>query len=104
MALMNGKPAPKTGWTSLLSKSSIAAMLFLTVTGLAIAYAPFHATMQWSVLLHTMIGLVTLIPLIWYTYRHWEDYKRYNLSDAVLLGYVSGLAFLVCLVSGVVVT
>ena len=104
MALMNGKPAPKTGWSSLLSKFSMFATLLLTVTGLAIAYAPFHATMQWSVLLHTAMGLLALIPLFWYIYRHWEDYKRYNLSDDVLLGYVSGLAFLVCLVSGLVVT
>ena len=104
MTTMNDKPAPKTGWSSGLSKLGITAMLFLTVTGLAIAYAPFHAAMQWGVLIHTAIGLLTLLPLIWYTFRHWGDYKRYNLSDAVLLGYVSGIAFLLCLVSGIVVT
>jgi len=104
MALLNDKPAPKTGWMSLLSKFSMMAMLLLIATGLAIAYAPFHATMQWSVLIHTAFGLLALIPLLWYTWRHWEDYKRYNLSDSVLLGYVSGLAFVLCLISGVVVT
>ena len=104
MPLMNDKPAPKTGWSSGLSKLGLSAMLFLTVTGLAIAYAPFHATMEWGVLIHTAIGVLTLLPLVWYTFRHWGDYKRYNLSDSVLLGYVSGFAFLVCLISGIFVT
>jgi len=104
MALMNDKPVPKTGWSSFLSRFSITALLFLTVTGLAIAYAPFHATMQWGVLIHTAVGLLALLPLFWYTIQHWGDYKRYNLSDALLLGYVSAIAFVLCLISGVVVT
>jgi hypothetical protein len=102
--MLNSKPEPKTGWSSLLTRSSMAALLFLTVTGLAIAYAPFHAALEWGVLLHTGIGLLILVPLIAYLWLHWKDYQRYNLSDALLLGYVSTLAVLVCLVSGVVVT
>jgi hypothetical protein len=104
MALMDDKPVPKTGWSSFLSRFSITGLLFLTVTGLAIAYAPFHATMQWGVLIHTAIGILALLPLFWYTVQHWGDYKRYNLSDALLLGYVSAIALVLCLVSGVVVT
>jgi len=104
MALLNGKPAAKTGWTSRLSKLTVTALLFLTVTGLAIAYAPFHAMIEWGVLVHTVFGLLVLIPLLVYTFLHWGDYKRYNLSDAVLLGYVAAVALLVCLISGLVVT
>ncbi len=95
---------PKTGWSSTISTLSLAALAFLTTTGLLIAYVPFHATMEWGVLIHTLIGLVVLLPIVWYSWIHWADYRQYNLSDALLLGYVAVLALALCLVSGVVVT
>ena len=102
--MLNSKPEPKTGWSSLLTRLSLAALLFLTISGLAIAYAPFHSVIEWGVLLHTGIGLLILVPLLAYLWLHWKDYQRYNLSDALLLGYVSTVAILVCMASGVVVT
>lgn len=80
------------------------ALLFEAVSGLAITLAPFHAGIQWSVLLHTAIGAITLLPLAWYCARHWCDYRRYGWSHNVLLGYVGLLALAVCSLSGVVLT
>jgi len=102
--MLNSKPEPKTGWTSLLTRASLAALLFLTISGLGIAYAPFHSAIEWTVLLHTGLGLLLLVPLVAYLWLHWADYRRYNLSDTLLLGYVSAVAILVCLASGIVVT
>jgi len=56
------------------------------------------------VLAHTVIGLLTLLPVAWYALAHWLDYRRYNLSDSVLLGYVGLFALVACALSGVVVT
>jgi hypothetical protein len=81
----------------------MAAILFEAATGLLVTFAPFAASVQWSVLLHTVVGLLLLVPVTWYTLIHWLDYKRYNLSDAVLLGYVGGVALLLCAASGVVI-
>jgi hypothetical protein len=100
----NQERQPKTGWSSTITKLSLSALVFLTVTGLLIAYAPFHAAMEWGVLIHTLIGLLILLPIVWYSWIHWADYRQYNLSDALLLGYVAVLALLLCLVSGLVVT
>jgi len=94
----------RTGWASLWTPIALAALLFETVTGLTITFAPFAASVQWGVLLHTGVGLVLLVPLTAYVLIHWLDYKRYNLSDSVLLGYVGGVALLVCAASGLVVT
>ncbi|MEE8183703.1 MAG: cytochrome b/b6 domain-containing protein, partial [Acidobacteriota bacterium] len=94
----------RTGWTSFLARTNIAALLFGAVTGLAITIAPFHAFIQWTVLIHTAIGLAFLIPLIRYCWIHWVDYKHYSMSHVVLLGYVAIAALLVCLISGIVVT
>ncbi|MGB5294319.1 MAG: multiheme c-type cytochrome, partial [Thermoanaerobaculia bacterium] len=100
----NQDQQPKTGWSSTITKLSLSALAFLTVTGLLIAYVPFHAAMEWGVLIHTLIGLLVLLPIVWYSWIHWADYRQYNLSDALLLGYVALLALVLCLASGLVVT
>jgi hypothetical protein len=94
----------RTGWGALLSKASAAALAFLAVSGLAITFAPFHAAIQWGLLVHTAIGAAGLLLLVWYGLVHWLDYRRYQLSSVVLLGYVALAGLAVCLVSGIVVT
>ena len=94
----------RTGWSARLSRGAAAALLFLTVTGLAITLGPFHSAVQWALLLHTVVGVACLAPLAWYILRHWLDYRAYQWSAVLLLGYVTAAALLVCLVSGLVVT
>jgi hypothetical protein len=94
----------RTGWVSTLSRVALAALIFEALSGLVITFAAFHAAVQWTVLVHTLVGLAVMIPLTWYVLAHWLDYKSYNMSDSVLLGYVGGVALLVCAVSGLVVT
>jgi hypothetical protein len=94
----------RTGWASGLTRLSLAALLFESASGLAITLAPFHPAVEWSVLIHTLAGLLTLVPVTWYLAAHWLDYRRYAWSDTVLLGYVAAAALLVCSVSGLVVT
>lgn len=98
------KRRTRTGWSARLSKSAAAAFLFLTVTGLAVTIGPFHPLLEWSLLVHTAVGVVMMLPLVWYTVAHWADYRRYQISPVVLLGYVAGAGLLTCLVSGAVVT
>jgi hypothetical protein len=79
-------------------------LMFEGLTGLVLTFAPFHAAIQYGVLLHTLIGVVTLIPISWYLAVHWRDYKHFSLSHVVLLGYVATIGLTVCVLSGVVVT
>ncbi len=97
-------PRFRTGWHATLTKVSLAALLFETLSGLLITLAPFGAAIEWNVLLHTAVGLATVVPLTWYFAVHWLDYRRFALSDVVLLGYVALAALLVTSVSGLVVT
>jgi hypothetical protein len=105
MAVVNNKTAAvRTGWASWLAKVSFFVLLFEAVSGLAITFAPFSAVIQWGVLTHTLIGVITLLPIAWYCWIHWDDYRRYAMSHVVLLGYIALVALAVCAVSGVVVT
>ncbi|MEE8384384.1 MAG: multiheme c-type cytochrome, partial [Dehalococcoidia bacterium] len=83
---------------------SMGILVFEAITGLAITFGPFHASVQWSVLLHTVIGALTLLPVAWYCTVHWLDYRHYRFNHDVLLGYVAVAALAVCSVSGLVVT
>ncbi len=94
----------RTGWVSWLARIAFVVFLFETVTGLAVTFAPFHPAVQWGLLLHTLVGVLTLLPLTWYFVAHWLDYKHYSMSNVVLLGYVAVFALLICALSGVVVT
>lgn len=94
----------RTGWSARLTRAALAAMLFLVASGLLVTLAPFHAAVEWSLLVHTAVGLLFLVPIVWYVWSHFLDYRRYRLTDVVLLGYLAVAALLICLVSGVVVT
>lgn len=87
------------GWGSRLAQFAGATLIFEAVTGLAITLSPFHPVVEWSVLLHTVVGVATLLPLAWYLASHWADYRDQAISDVVLLGYVATVALVVCAVS-----
>ncbi|HEU5400452.1 MAG TPA: multiheme c-type cytochrome, partial [Terriglobales bacterium] len=87
-----------------MSRTAGAILLFELVSGLAITFGPFHPTIEWGLLLHTIVGVATLAPLAWYIVRHWQDYSDQALSDVVVLGYVGGGALILCLLSGAIVT
>ena len=94
----------RTGWASTLARATAATLLFELASGLAITFGPFHAAIEWGLLLHTAIGLIVLAPLVWYFVWHWRDYSGQAMSDVLLLGYVGLAALAVCGLSGLAVT
>jgi hypothetical protein len=79
-------------------------LLLEAVSGLAITFAPFHPAVQWSVVVHTVVGAITLLPLAWYCRQHWLDYQEHAPSHIVALGYTGLAALAVCSLSGVALT
>jgi hypothetical protein len=94
----------RTGWVSWLARLSMIVLVFEAITGLLIAFGPFHAFIQWGVLLHTLVGVVTLLPVCWYYILHWQDYRNQRMSQVVLLGYLGIVALFICTVSGLILT
>ncbi|HQZ68577.1 MAG TPA: hypothetical protein PLY87_25985, partial [Planctomycetaceae bacterium] len=76
-------------WRSRLTALATGYLLFETLSGLAVWLLPFSAFAQFSLLLHTGIGIVFLAPVIWYLVRHWWVRRRGNLSHYQLLGYIA---------------
>ncbi|HET7346176.1 MAG TPA: multiheme c-type cytochrome [Acidobacteriaceae bacterium] len=93
-----------TGWSSALSRAAAAILLFELISGLAITFGPFNPSTQWGLLVHTVVGVLTVALLVWYVVRHWQTYSDQALSDVLLLGYVAAGALGICLISGLLVT
>src|SRR5215469_6609610 len=105
MPFVNGSIAgAQTGWSNILARAAVGILLFELVSGLAITLGPFHPAIQWGLVLHTVAGVLTVAPLLWYCARHWKNYSDQALSDVLLLGYVGVGALATCLLSGLLVT
>lgn len=78
----------------------MAVLWFETITGLAITFGPFQPFVQYSVLFHSAIGALTLLPVAWYCLAHWRDYRHRAMSHVTVLGYLALAGLAVCSVSG----
>ncbi|HHL31618.1 MAG TPA: hypothetical protein ENJ41_03465, partial [Oceanospirillales bacterium] len=91
-------------WRSRLTGVTAGLLLFEIMTGLSLYLLPFSRFNQFSLLLHTIIGVLMLLPVIWYSISHWRKRKGGNFSHFQLLGYLSVALLLLSFVSGAVVT
>ncbi|MBL7047767.1 MAG: cytochrome b/b6 domain-containing protein [Candidatus Marinimicrobia bacterium] len=79
-------------------------LFFETLTGLFIYLLPFSISNQVMVILHTMIGLVFILPFTWYQVRHWVIYRSMKMHNIKLSGYLSLIVTVVAVVTGLVLT
>ncbi|VAW42493.1 Tetratricopeptide repeat protein [hydrothermal vent metagenome] len=91
-------------WRSKLTGLTGALLLFEIITGLALYLLPFSRLNQFGLLLHSIVGIAMLLPVIWYSYTHWQKRKGGNFSHFQLLGYLSVALLFISLISGLVVT
>lgn len=96
--------ASPAGWSALLSRTTASILLFELLSGLAITFGPFRPATEWGLLLHTVAGVVFILPLAWYCVRHWKHYSDQAMSDVLLLGYIAIGALFLCVISGLFVT
>ncbi len=97
--------ADQTGkWTRSLLILVSGFLLFELITGLSIYFLPFSVPNQFMVLIHTLIGIAFCIPYTIYQFKHWRNYRTRPLNEIKLTGYVSMLASVVAIISGLVLT
>lgn len=91
-------------WRSSLLLVTAGLLLFETLTGLSLYFLPFSVPNQIMVLLHTVLGLVFVVPFAWYQIRHWLLYRTAKMHHVKLTGYLAMIAVVVAGVSGLVLT
>ena len=91
-------------WRSFLTWMTTAILIYGLLSGLAIWLLPFGAFTQYSIIIHSIIGLLSCAPVCWLVYLHW---RRRNLSlppPVRIVAYGATLLLALCLLTGVVVT
>jgi len=91
-------------WKRRFAALTLAWLGFETVSGLAIWLLPFSVPTQWTVVLHTGIGVVFLAPALVYQWKHLRAYWPRPGGAVKWMGYLASLATAVALVSGLVLT
>jgi hypothetical protein len=91
-------------WRSGLSGLVGAFLLFTSLSGVFIYLLPFSVFNQFNVIIHSLVGVIMLLPVSWFALRHWNARKKGNLSHYQLLGYISLAVLLFCVLSGLILT
>lgn len=91
-------------WSRMLSYSVGGLLVFETLTGLSIYLLPFSIANQVQVIMHTLIGLIFIIPVILYAFRHWKVYRPLAMTHYKLTGYVLLILMVILTVTGIALT
>jgi hypothetical protein len=102
-------------WASKLLALTIWLLVYLIVSGLVIYLAPLPSdfmesqgwawkAVQWLVLFHTFLGLIAGAIIGRYLWKHYFTVRPQRFDFGRLLGHISLWLFVICAVSGLVVT
>jgi hypothetical protein len=99
-----GMAVREAEWGRRLAAYILAWLAFESASGLSIYLLPFSVPNQWMVVVHTLAGLLFLVPALVYQVRHLAVYWERPLSSIKVMGYLSSAATLVTLASGLILT
>lgn len=91
-------------WRSRLAVFVSGLLLFELISGLWIWLMPFSISNQFQVIIHTVVGVLFLVPYMFYQMRHWLVYRNRPWSHYMVTGYVAFAAILLNVISGIVLT
>jgi len=89
-------------WRRRFAALTLAWLTFETASGLAIWLLPFSVPVQWTVVVHTGLGLALLVPMLVYQWQHLAVYWPRPGGPVKWMGYLGALATLVAVASGLV--
>jgi hypothetical protein len=87
---------------SLTSRIAMGLLIYGLLSGLGIRYMDFGVTVQLSVIVHTLVGLLGLLPLLWFAVQHWRCRHYSGIDYFQITANVALLVLLFCLFSGLV--
>jgi hypothetical protein len=91
-------------YRSFLTWIGTAVVVYLILSGLATNLLPFSVFVQYSIIVHTVVGLIAVVPLGAIEYYHWKR-RRGDATIAIARTALIAMAVLVlCLLTGLVIT
>ena len=87
-------------YRSLLTWIATAILAYCLLSGLVIALLPFGTYAQFSIVVHTSVGLVATLPLIFILYLHWQRRWAESALPVARLALAAVLMLGLCLATG----
>ena len=82
-------------WGRRFAALTLAWLAAETITGLGLWLLPFSVPAQWTVVVHTALGLLFLAPVLVYLFQHFVAYRTRPQGALVWMGYLATAATLV---------
>jgi hypothetical protein len=91
-------------WRRRFAALTLGWLAFETASGLALWLLAFSVPMQWTVVVHTGVGVLVLLPILVYLWQHLLVYWSRPGGAVKWMGYLGAAATLAAVVSGIVLT
>jgi len=78
-------------------------VIYSLLSGLAVVLLPFGIFIQYSILIHTVVGLAATAPLIAITYFHWQRRSNEAAMPVARIAFATLLLLVLCLGTGLLV-
>src|SRR3990170_2683900 len=92
------------GWASRLAGLVVAFLVIESLTGWWHYLAPFSVASQVQLALHVVVGLLLIVPGIYYLAGHILVWYAQKPTVVMVTGYALAIAVLACVTSGVLLT
>lgn len=99
-----GPESQTAGWQGALGRLTAGLLAYLLLTGLPIRLMRFSPLVEWTVIFHTVVGVLSLLPVGVYLYRHWQNFRPDALTPSKVLGYIAFGAVALAAATGLWVT
>ena len=106
---MHSNQQPQPGavvidYRSLLTWIATAIIVYSLLSGLALQLLSFSVFVQYSILIHTSVGLISIGPLFAIEYFHWQRRKRDATIPVARVAIAAMLTLGLCLLTGLLLT
>jgi hypothetical protein len=101
-ATAGSKAGRELEWRRRFAALTLAWLAAETLTGLGLWLLPFSVPTQWMVVVHTVAGVLVLVPVLVYQWQHFAAYRTRPQGAVVWMGYAGTAAALAAIVSGLV--
>ena len=91
-------------YRSFLTWIATSVVAYSLLSGLMITLLPFSVYVQYSIIVHSIVGVVALVPLVAAVYLHWQRRKSDAPPSVARAAMLAIAALAVCLLTGLVVT
>jgi len=90
-------------WRSFFTWIVTGALFYALISGALIRWLPFGVYVQYSVIIHAVVGTATLLPILFLIVLHWQRRRSAVSGIAAVISLSAAILLVICLATGLLV-